>query len=128
MGAVQRAWGRVPLFFAKPWRVPPDWIAEQVRLAQLPGFLEAQLATIRAQFGPLGQRLVLLEELPRLGVPTLVAWGANDRILPVCQAHEAVARLEWGRLAIIPDCGHLAWVEQPERFARVLGTFLDEQI
>ncbi len=54
LGAVQRAWGRVPLFFAKPWRVPPEWVAEQVRLAQLPGFLEVQLATIRAQFGPLG--------------------------------------------------------------------------
>ncbi len=126
-GAVQRAWGRVPLLFAHPGRVPPEWIAEQVRLAQLPGFLKVQLATTRAQFSPLGQRVVVLEELPRLTVPTLVVWGACDRILPVYHARDAVARLKRGRLAIIPDCGHVAWLEQPERFAEILSKFLDEQ-
>jgi pimeloyl-ACP methyl ester carboxylesterase len=127
LGAVQRAWGRVPLLFARPWRVPPGWIAEQIRLAQLPGFLEVQLATTRAQFGPLGQRVVALDELPRLRVPTLIVWGARDRIFPVYQGRNAVARLKRGRLATIPDCGHVVWLEQPERFAQILGKFLDEQ-
>ncbi len=127
LGAVQRAWGQVPLLFGHPQRVPPEWIAEQVRLAQLPGFLEAQLATTRAQFGPLGQRALVLEELPRLTAPTLVVWGAYDRVVPVHQAQEAVARLERGRLAIIPDCGHAAWLERPERFAEILSEFFDEQ-
>ncbi len=126
-GAVQRAWGRVPLLFARPNRVPPEWIAEQVRLAQLPGFLEVQLATTRAQFGPLGQRVVVLEELPRLPMPTLVVWGAYDGLFPVYHARDALARLKRGRLAIIPDCGHVAWLEQPERFAEILSEFLDEQ-
>ncbi len=127
LGAVQRAWARVPLLFAKPWRVPPGWIDEQVRLAQLPGFLEVQLATTRAQFGPLGQRVLVLEELPRLTAPTLVVWGACDRIFPVQHARDALARLERGRLAIIPDCGHVAWLERPDRFAQILGEFFGEQ-
>ena len=127
-GAVQRAWGRVPLLFAHPQRVPPGWIAEQIRLAQLPGFLEVQMATTRAQFSPLGQqRAVVLGELPRLRVPTLVVWGACDRILPVHHARDAVARLKRGRLAIIPDCGHVAWLEQPGHFAQILSKFLGEQ-
>ena len=126
-GAVQRAWGRVPLLFAHPARVPPGWLDEQVRLAQLPGFLEVSLATTRAQFGPLGQRVVALEELPRLPMPTLVVWGARDRLVPVHQAREAAARLKRGRLAIIPDCGHAAWLEQPDRFAAILDEFLCEQ-
>jgi len=127
LGAAQRAWGRVPLLFAEPRRVPAGWIAEQIRLAQLPGFLEAQLAATRAQFGPSGQRVVLLDKLPRLAVPTLVVWGERDRILPVHHARDAAARLERGRLAIIPDCGHAAWLERPGRFAEILGGFLDEQ-
>jgi len=75
VGAAQRAWGRVALLFAEPRRVPPGWIAEQIRLAQLPRFLEVQLATTRAQFCPSGQRAVVLGELPRLRMPTLVVWG-----------------------------------------------------
>jgi pimeloyl-ACP methyl ester carboxylesterase len=71
--------------------------------------------------------VVVLDELPRLAVPTLVVWGERDRILPVHHARDAVARLERGRLAIIPDCGHAAWLERPDRFAEILGGFLDER-
>ncbi len=126
LGAAQRAWGRVPLLFAGPWRVPAGWIDEQVRLAQLPGFLETQLAATRAQFGPAGQRVLVLDELPRLAVPTLVVWGECDRILPVDHAQDAAARLARGRLEIIPDCGHAAWLERPHRLAEILNGFLDE--
>lgn len=43
---------------------------------------------------------------------------------PVGQAHAAVKRLPRGQLAVFPDCGHLPHVEQPDRFATVLGTWL----
>ncbi len=46
-GAAQRALGRSALLFAHPWRVPRKWLKEQYRLARLPGFLKAQLATVR---------------------------------------------------------------------------------
>ena len=32
-----------------------------------------------------------------------------------------------GRLSMFPDCGHLPHVEQPDRFAAVLGDWLTEQ-
>jgi pimeloyl-ACP methyl ester carboxylesterase len=54
-------------------------------------------------------------------------WGERDRILPVHHARDAVARLERGRFAIIPDCGHAAWLERSGLFAEVLGGFLDER-
>jgi hypothetical protein len=34
--------------------------------------------------------------------------------------------LPHGRLAVIPDCGHLPHVEQPDRFAAVLSDWLTE--
>jgi 2-hydroxy-6-oxonona-2,4-dienedioate hydrolase len=125
-GAAGRAWLRANLLFAHPRRVPAEWMAEQQRLAQRPGFLEASLAALRAQIGPTGQREVLLEDLPSMSVPALVVWGARDRIFPGHQARKAAGRLERGSLVFIPGCGHLPQVERPDLFADVLGRFLNE--
>jgi pimeloyl-ACP methyl ester carboxylesterase len=126
-GAAQRALARAALIFSRPWRTPRGWLKEQYRLARLPGFLEAQLATLRSQVGLRGQREVLLDRLPDLEPPTLVVWGERDRVLPPSQAHEAIARLRNGSLELVPDCGHLPQVEHPERFAFTLARFLDEK-
>jgi pimeloyl-ACP methyl ester carboxylesterase len=124
-GAAQRAWLRVPLLFARPERVPAEWITEHHRLAQLPGFMEAVEAALRAQVDLRGQREVLVDQLPHLGMPTLVVWGERDRVFPYSQAHRAVPRLREGILELIPDCGHLPHVERPDRFAAILGRFLE---
>jgi 4,5:9,10-diseco-3-hydroxy-5,9,17-trioxoandrosta-1(10),2-diene-4-oate hydrolase len=118
---------RTPLLFAHPGSVPPEWIKEQYRLAQQPGFLEAALAALRAQVDLRGQREVLLDRLSGLEMPTLVVWGVSDRVFPVSQAREATARLREGSLALIPACGHLPHVERPDRFVGALGRFLGEQ-
>jgi pimeloyl-ACP methyl ester carboxylesterase len=127
-GAAQRALGRSVLLFARPWRVPREWLKEQYQLARLPGFLEAQLATVRAQVGLRGQREVLMDRLEHLKVPTIVMWGRRDRVLPYSQGQEAVARLPEGSLELMPDCGHSPQVEQPERLASSLGEFLSDKI
>ena len=126
-GAAQRALGRAGLVFARPRRVPRKWLEEQYRLARLPGFLQAQLATVRGQVGLRGQREVLVDRLPDLRIPTLVLWGARDRVLPISQAHGAIDGLENGFLEILPDCGHLPQVEQPERFASAPDGFLRDE-
>jgi pimeloyl-ACP methyl ester carboxylesterase len=125
VGAYQRAWGRTALLFARPpGSVPRGWIAEQKRLALSPGYLEAHLRVLRALVGPLGQREVLLDRLTALAIPSLVVWGARDRVFPQSQAREAVSRLREGTLALIPDCGHMPHVECPDRFMAAIGGFL----
>ena len=126
-GAAQRARGRARLLFARPGRAPKAWVSEQYRLARTPGFLAAQLAALRAELDPLGQREVLLDELPSLTMPTLLVWGERDRVLPVWQARPALARLPEGSLEIIPDCGHLPHVEWPDRFVQALDGFLRDR-
>jgi 2-hydroxy-6-oxonona-2,4-dienedioate hydrolase len=126
-GAAQRALGRAALVFARPRGAPREWIEEQYRLARLPGFLEAQLATVRAQVGLKGQREVLVDRLAQLERPTIVVWGTRDRVLPYPQAKEAFSRLAEGYLELIPECGHLPQVEQPERFVSGLRQFLNEK-
>jgi pimeloyl-ACP methyl ester carboxylesterase len=126
-GAVQRALGRAALVFARPRGAPREWIKEQYRLARLPGFLEAQMATVRAQVDLKGQREVLVDRLAELEVPTIIVWGMHDRVLPYSQAKEAVSRLQEGYLELISECGHLPQVEQPERFVSGLRRFLSEK-
>jgi pimeloyl-ACP methyl ester carboxylesterase len=99
-------------------------LAEQRRLAQSPGYLEAHLTALRALVGPFGQREVLLDRLPLLEVPTLVVWGERDRVFPRSQAKRAVVRLREGSLALIPGCGHMPHVECPDRFLAALEGFL----
>src|ERR671920_998043 len=123
LGAAQRAWLRVPLLFARPERVPAEWITEQTRIAQLPGFTEATISALRAHVDLGGQREMLAEQLPHLEIPTLIVWGKRDRVFPHSQAQEALACLRQGFLELLPDCGHLPQIEQPDRFAAILGQF-----
>jgi len=128
-GAYQRAWGRTALLFAHPPRsVPREWLAEQCRLALSPGYLEAHLTVLRALVDPGGQREVLVDQLPLLKLPTLVVWGARDRVFPESQAKEAVAHLQEGSLAVIPDCGHMPHVECPDFFLAALEEFLVRRV
>jgi 4,5:9,10-diseco-3-hydroxy-5,9,17-trioxoandrosta-1(10),2-diene-4-oate hydrolase len=123
-GAYQRAWGRAMLLFARPWRVPRGWLTEQCRLARSPGYLEAHLTALRALVRPWGQREVLVDRLPLLEMPTLVVWGARDRVFSKSQGRDATARLQRGSLELIPDCGHLPHVEGPVPFVAALERFL----
>jgi pimeloyl-ACP methyl ester carboxylesterase len=124
IGACQRAWGRTALLFAHPASAPREWIAEQCRLALSSGYLEAHLTVLRALVSPLGQREVLVARLSELEIPTLVLWGARDRVFPESQAIEAVSHLQEGSLALIPDCGHMPHVECPDHFMDALDTSL----
>jgi pimeloyl-ACP methyl ester carboxylesterase len=125
-GALGRTTMSAVMLFAQPWRVPAAFYTEQHELGRRPGQLEASTAMARALFDTGGQREVLLDQLHRLRMPTLVVWGANDYVVPVSHAWAAVQRLPDGRLSVFGDCGHLPHVEQPDRFAAVLGGWLDE--
>ena len=128
IGAGQWALGTAALLFASPRRVRRRWLAEKYRQARQPGYLEATVATLRGQLNLERQREILVDELPRLTMPTLVVWGARDRVVPARQARSAVTRLPRGQLALIPDCGHVPQVEHPGRFVFALGRFRTEPV
>jgi len=125
-GATERAFQRGLLLFARSWQIPPKWLEDQYRLAQMPNFMEATLASLRANIGVAGQRDVLVDQLPRLTMPTLIVWGVEDRVFPYWQGKEAVTLLQEGSFELLPDCGHLPHVEQPRLFASIVGQFLGE--
>ena len=83
-------------------------------------------SALRAHIHHGGQHEVLVDRLHRLQIPTLVLWGARDRVLPAYQAGNAVARLPRGQLEIIPECGHLPHIECPGDFVGSGERFLKE--
>jgi pimeloyl-ACP methyl ester carboxylesterase len=90
-----------------------------------PGHRSAFLATLRGVVttaGPrvhAGDRLYLAE-----GMPTLIVWGANDRIIPATHAHDAHREMPGSRLEIFDGVGHMPQLEAPARFVTALERFL----
>jgi pimeloyl-ACP methyl ester carboxylesterase len=62
--------------------------------------------------------------LHRVAVPTLILWGAEDRVLPPEYGPAYRDLIPSARLEVIRDCGHLPHVEKPEAFSRTTLDFL----
>ncbi len=52
------------------------------------------------------------ERLPTLNVPTLVITGDDDRLIPPDNSRRLAERIPGARLTIIPNAGHIFWLEQ----------------
>jgi pimeloyl-ACP methyl ester carboxylesterase len=67
----------------------------------------------------------LKKRIHRITAPTLVVWGAEDRLVPPVYADEFLKRLPPGaRLETVERGGHAPQAEQPEAVARVVREFL----
>jgi pimeloyl-ACP methyl ester carboxylesterase len=63
--------------------------------------------------------------LEEIGVPTLIVWGRNDRVVPVPAAFSYKKRIgDNAELVIFDECGHVPQIERPLRFNRLLERFL----
>lgn len=62
--------------------------------------------------------------LPAIRCPTLVVVGAEDQLTPPEIAHETTGLIPQARLAVVPHCGHLPPLEQPERTTELLRQWL----
>lgn len=63
-------------------------------------------------------------ELRAIGVPVLVACGADDQLTPPECSHEIAAAVPGAVLEVLPQCGHLLTWEQPEAVNRLLLDWL----
>lgn len=62
--------------------------------------------------------------LAAIRCPTLVLCGHEDAATPVELHREMAADIANARLVIVPDCGHLSTIEQPEAVNRALRRWL----
>ncbi len=80
----------------------------------------------------LGVRLSQLEpgaaidRLPRLHVPTLVLWGAADRLVPPDNARRFAHDIPGARLVMLPHLAHVPQEEDPATSVVPVKSFLEE--
>lgn len=63
--------------------------------------------------------------LHRLAMPTLILWGAADRLRPTAQAQAWKAGLPNARVALVPNTGHLVFEETPAAAEHVTDFLAD---
>jgi pimeloyl-ACP methyl ester carboxylesterase len=62
--------------------------------------------------------------LASIACPTLVLVGREDALTPLALSQEIAAGIPGARLEIVPDCGHLSTMEQPEAVNCALRAWL----
>jgi len=91
-----------------------------------PEYRRAFLRTMRSVIDTGGQSVSAIDRLYMAGgLPTLVVWGAVDRIIPVSHAYRVQEALPHSRLVVFPGVGHFPHAEVPERFVLALVDFID---
>lgn len=63
-------------------------------------------------------------KLGKVQVPTLLLWGASDRLVPVSVAERFQRGIRGAQKHVIPRCGHMPQVECPTEFTAALLSFL----
>jgi pimeloyl-ACP methyl ester carboxylesterase len=91
--------------------------AEQLRGAGKPGFLQGLEAVFDYE---------IRERLGEIACPTLIVWGDSDRLINVRDADVFAELIPNARKVLFADTGHVAMLERPDEFNRLLAEFLAE--
>jgi pimeloyl-ACP methyl ester carboxylesterase len=100
-----------------PSQLPAQLVAEQLRGAGKPGFVDALEANLSYDYR---------HRLPEIVCPTLVVWGKSDRVISVRDADVYTELIPNARKVILPDTGHVPMLERPGKFNALLEQFLSE--
>ena len=105
------------LVVAHPSRLAAALAAEQVRGAGTPGFLQGLEAVIGYD---------IRDRLPQIACPTLIVWGARDRLISARDADVFEELIPNARKVVYADTGHMAMLERPTEFNALLEQFVGE--
>ncbi|MEZ0494509.1 alpha/beta fold hydrolase [Kineococcus sp. TBRC 1896] len=107
--------------------VTAERVARAEALSRRPHGARVMRQTARSLGTPLGVRRRWRRDLLRAAratpVPTLVVWGAQDRILPATHLDAARRELPHARTHLFPATGHMPQIERPAEFAELLQEF-----
>jgi pimeloyl-ACP methyl ester carboxylesterase len=102
----------------RPERLPGPLVAEQVRGSGKPGFVPALDALTDYP---------IRDRLGEVACPTLIVWGADDKLVPARDADEFARLIPNARKVVWPETGHVAMIERPAAFNALLDAFLAEE-
>jgi hypothetical protein len=80
--------------------------------------------SLRAVIDWRGQHTCALDVIDAFhGLPVLMLWGTNDRMIPIEHGHAVLERLPAARLVALEGVGHVPHVVQPAYVAERLSEF-----
>jgi pimeloyl-ACP methyl ester carboxylesterase len=88
--------------------------------------MKNRIATARLSWQPRNHDPHLHKWLHRIDVPTLLLWGADDRLFPPAYAYAWQQLIPGSTAVIIPECGHVPHIEKPDVFVSELTQFIDD--
>ena len=98
---------------------PPDQSIDTLALQYRQGAALARVAWNPHLYNPLLRR-----RLARISTPTLLCWGAHDRIAPLVPCGQTWAReIPGARLSVFDESGHAPHLEEPEAVAEAIAEF-----
>jgi len=81
--------------------------------------------TVRSVIDPLGQRVSARDRLYLAGgVPTLIVWGTDDRVIPVEHGRVAHELVPGSIYVELPGVGHFLPTEAPDEFLAAFDAFM----
>jgi pimeloyl-ACP methyl ester carboxylesterase len=114
---------------ADPTRVPPEVVDAHVQVTRdrlrMPWADASMLAAARSMLRMLMRRGRFMQMLERVGPPTLLINGEGDRLVKLAAARiVSEARTDW-TFKSLDDLGHVPQLEDPERTANEIWSWLD---
>jgi pyruvate dehydrogenase E2 component (dihydrolipoamide acetyltransferase) len=109
------------LLFADPGQVTRQLVDDVLKFKRIDGVPQALRSIADHSFADGRQREIVTDGLASLSVPILVAWGAEDRIIPPEHAQHAPAG---ARVEVLAGAGHSPHMESAAEINRLLQDFL----
>jgi pimeloyl-ACP methyl ester carboxylesterase len=110
---------RLKRSYANPAALPKEVAEAYFELILRDGGQERFLQTL-LQF----DETALAATIPGITQPTLIIWGARDRVLPITNAYRIQGQIAGAQLRTLPDAGHLGHEEAPAEVNRLIAEFL----
>ena len=97
-----------------------EWVKWRVANPIEPTHYQAQLAI---GLGLLPEAASFENKLPRLNVPTLILFGAHDKVVPPENASLLAEKISGSKVVILPNAGHFFPIEVAEAASRTITDF-----
>jgi len=97
-----------------------DWVKWRVANPIDPAPYQAQMAI---GFGLMPEAAAFENKLPRLNVPTLILFGAHDKVVPPENASLLAQKISGSKVVILPNAGHFFPIEVAEAASRTITDF-----
>lgn len=105
--------------YGDPAQLTDEAVSRYYRLLRAPGARKALLERTR--------QTVLVDPeplLPQIKTPTLLVWGAKDRLIPIKNARDYLRLMPRASLTRLDDLGHVPMEEAPDKSLTPVNEFL----